>query len=172
MKRSGKPGSGPPRGGRRAGGKRPVVLAVGDGAAACSGLLDALREAGERAGWLELSAPAEAPPAGLEEAAAAGALRAVAVGGNRVTTLKPLRGAAVLDDLLREHFRGCRLVLVRGGPEGLVRLAAAGGGWRLTSPAGRIVPQSTPELLANLRRPSFWRRLDGGPAAAGDPPRD
>jgi len=141
--------------------KRPVMLAVADGAAAYAALLGALAEAGERAGWLELAAPDLAPPAGLEEAAATGVLRAVAVGDARVTTVKPIRGAAVIDDLLREHFRGCQLVLVRGG-EGLVRLAVDGDGWRLAPPAGRAVRQSTSELLSSLRRPSFWRRLERG----------
>lgn len=139
--------------------KRPVMLAVADGAATYAVLLAALAEAGQRAGWLELEASQVAPPAGLEKAAAAGVLRAVAVGDKRVTTVKPIRGAAVIDDLLREHFRGCRLVLVRGG-EGLVRLARDGDGWRLTAPAGGAVRQSTSELLASLRRPSFWRRLE------------
>lgn len=168
MSPAGKPPSRPPASRARAGGRRPVLLAVADTAAAYAGLLRALAELGGRAGWLELGAPA-APPAGLEEAAAAGVLRAVAVGGQRVTTVKPIRGAAVLDDLLREHFRGCRLVLVRGG-EGLVRLTADGGGWRLESPAGRSVQRSTAELLASLSRPSFWRRLERPAAAAGDPP--
>ncbi len=139
--------------------KRPVMLAVADGAAVYAALLGALAEVGDRAGWLELGGSGVAPPAGLEQAAAAGVLRAVAVGDDRVMTVKPIRGAAVIDDLLREHFRGCRLVLVRGG-EGLVRLATDGDGWRLTPPAGRAVRQSTAELLASLRRPSFWRRIE------------
>ena len=42
----------------------------------------------------------------------------------------------------------------------LVRLVADGDGWRLTPPSGRGVRQSTPELVASLRRPSFWRRLE------------
>lgn len=138
--------------------KRPVLLAVDEGVTTYAALLGALAEVGERAGWLELDRTAPPPPAGLEEAAAAGALRAVAAGGNRVTTVKPIRGAPVIDDLLREHFRGCRLVLVRGG-EGLVRLRSDGDGWRLAAPAGRVVRQSTSGLLASLRRPSFWRRL-------------
>ena len=139
--------------------KRPVLLAVDHGVAAYSTVLRALSEDGGRAGWLELGSPGATPPAALDDAAAAGAMRAVAVRGNRVTSVKPIRGAAVLDDLLREHFRGCRLVLVRGG-EGLVRLEADGAGWRLTPLDGRAVRQSTSELLANLRRPSFWRRMD------------
>jgi hypothetical protein len=144
--------------------KRPVLLAVDRGAAAYGGLLDALTAAGERAGWLDVSAANALPPAGLEQAAAAGVLRAVAVGGGRVMSVKPMRGPAVLGDLLREHFRGCRLVLVRGG-EGAVRLEPEGDGWRLTSRAGPAVRLSTPELVANLRRPSFWQRLEGEPDA-------
>jgi hypothetical protein len=133
------------------------MLAVADGATAYSALLDALAAAGERAGWLEIDSP-QVTPGGLEEAAAGGVLRAVAVGPGRVTAVKPIRGAAVMDDLLREHFRGCQLVLVRGG-EGLVRLEADGEGWRLAPTTGRAVRQTTPELVASLRRPSFWRRM-------------
>ncbi|MFQ5350533.1 MAG: hypothetical protein ACE5EG_08845 [Thermoanaerobaculia bacterium] len=138
--------------------KRPVLLAVAEGAAGYAALVGALAQAGERVGWLDLRSPAADPSPALEEAAAAGALRAVAVAGGRVTTVKPIRGEAVLDDLLREHFRGCRLVLVRGG-EGLVRLEAVADGWRLVPPHREAVRQSTSELLAGLRRPSFWRRL-------------
>jgi hypothetical protein len=133
-------------------------LAVRDTVRAYVGLLDALGLAGERAGWLELET-VEAAPAGLEEAAAAGVLRAVAVGGDRVVAVKPTRGGPVIDDLLREHFRGCRAVLVRGG-QGLVELQPDGDGWRLKPPAGPAVRRSTTELVACLRRPSFWRRLD------------
>ncbi len=144
--------------------KRPVMLAVDRGAVAYGSLLDAVAAAGERAGWLDLSAAGVTPPAGLEEAAAAGVLRAVAVCGGRVTSVKPIRGEAVLGDLLREHFRGCRLVLVRGG-DGAVRLEPDGDGWRLAVKARPEVRLSTPELVANLRRPSFWRRLEGEPGA-------
>ncbi len=137
--------------------KRPVLLAIDGGVAEHAALVRGLADGGERVGWLDLGS-AVAPPGDLEEAAAAGMLRAVAVGGNRVTTVKPVLGATVLDDLLREHFRGCRLVLVRGG-ENLVRLAADGDGWRLVPPVGPAVRQSTAELIASLRRPSFWRAL-------------
>jgi hypothetical protein len=139
--------------------KRPVLLAVTDGVADYAALVRALAASGERAGWLDLDPPAGSAPLDLEAAAAVGVLRAVAVDGNRVVTVKPIRGAAVLDDLLREQFRGCRLVLVRGGEE-MVRLEADGDGWRLAAPAGRTVRQSTPELAASLRRPSFWKRLE------------
>ena len=142
--------------------KRPVVLAVARGAAAHVVLLEAVVAAGGRAGWLDLEPPPGPAPEELEQAAAAGALRAVAVADGRVTAVKPIRGTAVLGDLLREHFLGCALVLVRGG-EGLVRLEGEGGGWRLTAPAGESVEQTTSELVANLGRPSFWRRLERRP---------
>ena len=147
--------------------KRPVVLAAAAGAAAYGPLLEALAEAGERAGWLELGATEMTVPAGLGEAAAQGVLRAVAVGAGRVATVKPIRGEAVFDDLLREHFRGCRLVLVRGG-EDLPQLEPASDGWRLRPPAGPGLRQSTAELVANLRRPSFWRRFEAADSPAGD----
>ena len=138
--------------------KRPVLLAVADGAGAYGNLLAALAEAGERAGWLDLGPRGAPRPDGLEQAAALGVLRAVAAAGDRVTMVKPVRGRLVLDDLLREHFRGCRLVLVRGG-EGLPVLTADEAGWRLEPSSGRAARLTTGELVANLRRPSFWRRL-------------
>ena len=142
--------------------KRPVVLAVDAAAAVYAPLLNALAKTGERAGWLDLQPAAAEGSSGLEEAAALGVLRAVSVGGGRVRTLKPIRGPAVLDDLLREHFRGCRLVLVRGGAD-LVRLEPQGDGWLLTSPAGGAVRRTTGELVAGLGRPSLWRQ-DGAAA--------
>lgn len=138
--------------------KRPVTLAVAAGAAAFGPLFEALAEAGQRAGWLELGAVDSGSVPRLDEAADLGVLRAVAVGDGRVRTVKPIRGAAVLEDLLREHFRGCALVLVRGG-EGLVRLEPDGDGWRLAPPVGRAMRRSGAELVASLRRPAFWRRL-------------
>ena len=148
--------------------KRPLLLAVAEGVAAFSALLEAAAAAGVRTGWLELgAAPAPTPP-GLERAAAAGVLRAVAVGGGRVASLKPIRGEAVLDDLVREHFLGCALVLARGA-ENLVRLEAEGDGWRLTAAAAGTARLTTPELLENLRRPSFWRRLERSPRAGEEP---
>ncbi len=78
-------------------------------------LIAAMRHGGERAGWLELPTEAAGPlPDSLASAAGAGVLRAVAAGGGRAVVVKPLRGEPVLRDLLREHFRGCRVVLVVG----------------------------------------------------------
>ena len=106
-------------------------------------------------------------PKGLEEAATTGVLRAVAVADGRVVSVKPVRGAVVLEDLMREHFRGCLLVLVRGG-EDLVRLRADGDCWQLRTPAGAALRRSTTELLDSLGRPSFWRRLEAPPGAVSD----
>ncbi len=128
-------------------------------------LVAALAGAGMRAGWLELaadpgdrgSAPGHAPaaPAGLMAAAAAGVLRAVAVGGGRSVAVKPLSGAPVLADLLREHFRGCALVLVRG-EVAAPHLALDGDGWTVAPPAAAALVLTTAELVAALRRPRPW----------------
>ena len=82
----------------------------------CAALFAAAGALGLRIGWLELAPqapPAPLPPS-LEQAARVGALRAVAIGGGRSVAVKPMRGAPVLKDVLREHFAGCALVLVRG----------------------------------------------------------
>jgi hypothetical protein len=143
------------------------MLAVEDGPASFAGLASALIEEGERLGWLDLAPVAEPLSVGLEEAAAIGVLRSVAVSPSRVSTVKPIRGEVVLDDLLREHFRGCRLVLVRGGA-GLVRLAADATCWRLTAPDGTVRERTLSELVADLRRPSLWRRLTADRGGSSD----
>ncbi|MBV8199901.1 MAG: hypothetical protein JOZ15_04685 [Acidobacteria bacterium] len=142
----------------------PHLLRVAEGPERFAPLLAAIAAAGLRAGWLELG-PAEPAAASLETAAALGARRAVAAGGGRSVALKPMRGEPVLRDLVREHFAGCALVLVRapGGPPAAVPLAAApalspaGDGWRI-EPAGDAAAQQfdTPGLLAALRRPRPW----------------
>lgn len=79
-------------------------------------LVAAARELGLAIGWLdEAEVGVEGP---LSAAAATGMLRAVSVGRDCAVVVKPRRGPAVLRDLLREHFRGCALVLVRGPSEG------------------------------------------------------
>ena len=77
-----------------------------------------VRALGLRAGWLDLSGPLAAVPEALEAAAAGGAFRAVSVGDHRVVAVKRTEGEAVIKDLLREHFAGCHLVVVRGQVEG------------------------------------------------------
>jgi len=104
----------------------------------------AARAAGVRLGWLELETTV-AMPADLEEAASAGVLRAVAVAGGRSVAVKPMAGEPVLRDLLREHFRGCKAVLVRGAVEA-EELRRVEGGWKV----GEGEAVSAEELIADL----------------------
>jgi hypothetical protein len=138
--------------------KAPHLLRVAAPPAAFASLVGAARAAGLRVGWLALAPPGGVPEE-LEEAAAGGVLRAVAAGEGRSVAVKPLAGPPVLGDLLREHFRGCVLVLVRGEVKA-PRLAPEGDGWRLepTGGAEEAAPLrlSSAELVARLRRPRPW----------------
>lgn len=148
--------------------KAPHLLAVGEPPEAFAPLLGAARAAGVRIGWLELGEGAEtAPlPAPLAAAAGLGARRAVAAGGGASVAVKPLAGPPVLRDLLREHFLGCALVLVRGAAReragvtaaDLPRLAPAGEAWALELPGAPPRRLTTEELLAALRRPRLGPR--------------
>lgn len=104
-----------------------------------------------RVGWLELAGDdAKAPPE-LETAARLGALRAVSIGPSRAVAVKSLLGEPVLSDVLREHFAGCILVLVRGEISAPL-LEPADSEWLLRDDGGsRRV--STAELVSRLRRP-------------------
>lgn len=140
--------------------KEPHLLRVAAPAESFAPLAAALAAEGLRLGWLELAA-APPEPLSIELAAALdlGVLRAVAVGPGRSLAAKPLRGAPVLRDLLREHFRGCRLVLVagRGAPEELPALEpAAGGGYRIEPPGEAARTLTPPALATRLRRPRPW----------------
>ncbi|MFQ5526537.1 MAG: hypothetical protein ACE5GX_09780 [Thermoanaerobaculia bacterium] len=127
-----------------------------------AGLFAAIRSLGLRVGWLDLIGPqtigaedvepAEAPPA-LEAAAAAGVLRAVRVAPGRVATVKPVAGPPEIDNLLREHFVGCSLVLVRGAVDA-PEIAPAEGGWEI-SDGDRRKTRAAAALAAELRRPRF-----------------
>jgi hypothetical protein len=55
-------------------------------------------------------------------------------------------------DLVREHFRGCRLVLVRGDAP-LPILRGAGADWEVVGPDGETRRLTTVELLRALRSP-------------------
>ena len=132
--------------------KSPHLLRVADPPEAFAPLIDAARALGLRAGWLDLGGAVAPLPAPLESAAALGVLRAVAVGEGRTVAVKPLRGATVLRDLLREHFRGCALVLVRGAVDAPL-LEADGDGWRLSLPDSAVRRLSTAELAESLRKP-------------------
>jgi hypothetical protein len=132
------------------------LVAVALGPEAFAPLFAAARGASLRLGWLDLTAEAAAPlPVDLERAAQLGALRAVAAGGGRSVVVKPVAGAPVTRDLLREHFLGCTLVLVRG-IEGWPRLEPAGEGLVLTESASRRRTLDAGSLLAELARPR-WR---------------
>ena len=95
-------------------------------------------------------------PASLEAAAAAGCLRAVAAGGGRTVAVKPVAGPPVLRDLLREHFLGCALVLVRGDVDAPRVVAAAGGGWTVATAGGAVRSYTMDQLAAALRKPRPW----------------
>ena len=132
-------------------------------------LFAAAKAEGLRLGWLDLPAAAPAPlPPPLETAAALGALRAVAVTGDRSVAVKPLKGASVLRDLLREHFRGCALVLLRGEglPSDIAVLREEGEGWAVTAPGEAARAFTTAALAVALRRPRPW-----GPPLPPRPPR-
>ncbi len=117
------------------------------------GLIAAARHEGERAGWLELPSEAAGPlPESLAAAADAGALRAVAAGGGRSLVVKPMRGAPVLRDLLREHFRGCRMVLILGEIDAPL-LEPEGEDWIVKASDGSARRWTTEKLISALRKP-------------------
>lgn len=135
--------------------KAPHLLRVAEPPDRFAALIEAARAEGLRVGWLDLDGAVEPVPEVLGSAAGLGALRAVAVGAGRVVSVKPLRGAPVLRDLLREHFRGCALVLVRGEVDAPA-LRPAGAAWVLEvrgfeGLAGQAF--STAELLKAFRSP-------------------
>ena len=92
--------------------KRVHLLRVEADAKSFEGLVSAVRDDGGRVGWLELG-DAD-PPWSLAGPTGAGVARAVAAGARHTISVKPRSGAPVLRDLVREHFLGCRVVLIRG----------------------------------------------------------
>ena len=129
----------------------PHLLRVDAGPDIFAPLVEAARALGLRVGWLELAPP---PPISghLEAAAALGTLRAVAAGGGRAVAVKPLKGEPVLRDLLREHFRGCTLVLVRGEAAAPL-LHSDGERWTVTVPGDAARAFATAGLAEALRSP-------------------
>jgi hypothetical protein len=132
--------------------KVPQLLRVTEAPDRFSALIEAARAEGLRIGWLELEGATAPVPDILESAAGLGALRAVAVSGGRTVAVKPLRGAPVLRDILREHFRGCALVLVRGEVDA-PGLLPEGIAWVLDVRGFEGQPFSTGELLKAFRSP-------------------
>lgn len=157
--------------------KRPHLWAADGPVGDYEALMAAASTAGLRVGWLEVAEEA-APPAALADAASSGALRAVAVTSGWTVSAKKRKGEPVLADLLREHFLGCRLVLIAGplpvGTPPLARLSrvttassseaekgvAPGAAlWRLASPqetsdSSASATLTTEDILARLRRPA------------------
>lgn len=131
--------------------KAPALVAVDQGPEAFAALFSAARARGVRVGWLDLAATPE-PPAALGEAADAGAAKVVSAATGRVIVLKPTKGAAILRDLLREHFLGYAIVLVRGH-SGRPRLEIDAAGARLDVAADRSVRLTIDDLLGELLRP-------------------
>lgn len=136
------------------------VLRVSHPVVEFESLIAAVRHQGMRVGWLELPEPAEPPeppgpvPVSLANAADFGVLRAVGIAGRRSVAVKPMRGEPVLGDVLREHFRGCHLVLVLGGIDA-PSLQPGDGGW-LVRVDDRQTRWSTEKLVAALAQPRPW----------------
>jgi hypothetical protein len=138
----------------------PHLLRVEESPERYAPLIAAAQALDLRIGWLDFSVPSPVPEP-LETAAALGVLRAVAAGGSRSVAVKPLKGAPVLRDLLREHFRGCVLVLVRGeAPADIAALRSVERSveeaWTVTAPGEAARPFTTAALAAALRRPRPW----------------
>ena len=130
--------------------KRIHLLRVEGGASRYETLIAAIRADEGRVGWLDLGL-ADAVPPSLVAPASLDVLRAVGVGEQVAIAVKPMRGEPVVRDLLREHFRGCRLVLVVGEVEAPL-LAADGDGWNVSTAEGARA-YSTDQLVRALRKP-------------------
>lgn len=131
--------------------KAPHLLRVEEDPERFAPLVEAARAGGLRVGWLELAEAVPLPEV-LVSAAGLGLLRAVSVGGGRTVAVKPLRGEPVLKDVLREHFLGCALVLVRG-EMAAPQLRREGDDWVLEVPGQAGQPLTTAQLAAKLRSP-------------------
>jgi uncharacterized protein YbbC (DUF1343 family) len=151
---------------RRDGGrvKRIHLLRYEGEPAALEALFAAVRAEGMRAGWLQADPERrEEGPAG--DAVEAGAFRAAAVAPGRVASVKRVAGPPVLRDLLREHFLGCTLVVVRPGGAGSALdaelseapiLEPVGESLRVRPPGQAALDLAPEALAARLRRPRPW----------------
>ncbi|MEM1247563.1 MAG: hypothetical protein AAGA81_09305 [Acidobacteriota bacterium] len=118
--------------------------------AAASSLAAEIRGAGLHVGWLCFEAP-EVPDS-LAECGAAGALRSVQIGEGGSLIWKPRSGEPVLEDLLREHCAGCRVVFVERRKTPMTLRFLGDGRWRLSS-AESTLELDGGQLAARLRRP-------------------
>jgi hypothetical protein len=135
--------------------KSPHLLQVTDPPETFAPLIEAARALGLRVGWLELGGTAHPVPPALEAAAGLGVLRAVETSDGRSVAVKPMRGAPVLKDLLREHFRGCALVLVHGEVEAPL-LEPGEESWSVRVPGEASRRLATTDLAEALRKPRPW----------------
>ena len=144
--------------------KRIHLLRYEGEPAALEALFAAVRAEGLRAGWLQVDpVRREEGPAG--DAVEAGAFRAAAVAPGRVASVKRVAGPPVLRDLLREHFLGCTLVVVRPGGAGSALdaelseapiLEPVGESLRVRPPGQAALDLAPEALAARLRRPRPW----------------
>jgi hypothetical protein len=123
-------------------------------------LIEGARALKLRIGWLDWNATPGTldhcrASSALDGAADLGVLRAVSVQEGRTVSVKPLRGRPVLKDLLREHFLGCALVLVRGEVD-TPALEPDGESWSLQLPENASRRFTTAELSKALRKPHPW----------------
>ena len=142
--------------------KSPHLLRVEDAPDRFAPLIDAARALGLRIGWLDLGTAPAPIPEPLETAATLGVLRAVSVGEGRTVAVKPLRGAPVLKDLLREHFQGCALVLIREEIRGEINAPALrieDDAWLVAPPGAAARRYATSDLALALRKPHPWEAL-------------
>ncbi len=93
--------------------KAPRIILVEGTLEQYSEMVQKESAAGRRVGWLDMNA-ATALPERFDRAGSIGVFRAVEVGATATLSCKPRKGSVVLKDLLREHFLGCSVVLVRG----------------------------------------------------------
>lgn len=135
------------------------LLRISTGVVEFGKLVAAVRHEGLRVGWLRWQPVAEVDlsrlPEGLAEAADHGVMRAVSVASDRVAVVKPLRGRAVLRDVLREHFRGCALVLVEGEVDA-PGVSCDDQSWQVRRGDGVLWRGTAEQLAARLRRPRPW----------------
>ena len=135
--------------------RSPHLLRIEEEPSRFAPLIEAARGLGLRIGWLDFRAASGTIPESLETAAGLGVQRAVMVGEGRTIAVKPLRGQPVLRDLLREHFQGCALVLVRGEIDA-PSLQAEGDHWTVASTGAASRRYTADGLAAALRKPAPW----------------
>lgn len=132
----------------------PWLLRVTAPAADFAPLVAAARGLDLRVGWLELTPPE--PPTLLAAALAAGCAKAVEIGPGGSLAAKTRPGPPVLRDVLREHYRGTSLVLIRGEgalvlPPALASLEPTAEGFVLVTPDGQRETVAAEPLARRLR---------------------